>query len=358
MEVYIAIGLIFGVLALIETFFKDENQITITIHSLLFLFATIWSILFVGLRECGFDFESYYRLFIEFSNSSWKENAKYYNIEVGYAFFNYIISDYRLLLILMAIITISLHFRFIYKHSPLPFLSIFLLLGAVFYPSFMGQYRQALAMGLVLWAYVNKSNKFKYTSIILFASLFHISSLIALIVFFIPDRLFKIRTYIILLGFAFLLNFTLKTYFLSFLSLLPTLMNEKLDFYSNSEDFILGLNLAMLLRIIIFAIFVFYKEKIISYTNGSLFINIYFVSLLIYLGFGAIPQIAERGSMYFYYIEFILVPMLLYKSNYLIRFLLLLFFMGISISRQVSFFFEWKDDFIPYKNVINSYFGL
>jgi hypothetical protein len=189
----------------------------------------------------------------------------------------------------------------------------------MFYPSLMGQYRQALAIALVIWAFSDRKNKYKFFSILTVAALFHASSLLALIVLFLPEKVLKTRMYIIFLAIGLIMNFTLKSYIVSFSSLLPAIMNEKIDIYSSVEDYAIGLNITMVLRIAIFLIFIYYKDKIIEYPNGSLYINIYFVSLMIYLSLGSLPQLGGRGSIYFYFLEFILIPMLIYNVKGIIR---------------------------------------
>lgn len=352
MSIYIIIPTVICLLALIEVYSHINKNDSYKIHSMIFGLITVLAIIFIGFRECGFDYDPYYSIFQDMNNPGWKDNAEILMIDYGYAFLNYILGDFRLVLVFMALITISLQFIFIYKYSPYPFLSLFLLLGAMFYPSLMGQYRQAFAIALVIWAFSDRKNKIKFFSILTVAALFHASSLLALIVLFLPEKMLKTRTYIIFLAIGLIMNLTLKSYIVSFSSLLPALMNDKIDIYSTSEDYSIGLNLAMVLRIVIFFIFIYYKDKIIAYPKGSLYINIYFVSLMIYLSLGSLPQLGGRGSIYFYFLEFILVPMLISNVKGVVRPLLLLFFMALSIWRQIDFFSEWAEDYIPYYNAL------
>lgn len=352
MYIYIIIALIVGILTSVELSGLTGKEANQKIHKLLFALFTIFAIIFVGFRECGFDYDSYMNLFEDFMMPGWKENAQINNIELGYAFINYLLGDYYLVLVVMAFVTITLQFVFIYKYSPYPFLTLFLMLGVMLYPSLMGQYRQALAIAIVLWAFVDRKNKLKFLSLILIASMFHATSLIGLLVYFIPDKFFKTKYYFILLGIGLFLNFILEPFVLSIAPFLPALMSDKIEIYSSAEDFILGLNIAMLLRIIIMLIFIFNKDKILENKSGALYFNIYFLSLFIYLALGAIPQIALRGGIYFYYFEFVLASMLIYRMKGFFRYVWLFFFISLSIWRQVSFFIEWTDDYVPYSNIL------
>ena len=55
----------------------------------------------------------------------------------------------------------------------------------------MGQYRQGLAISFVLWALLNRDNKVVFFSLVGLASLFHISSLLALGVLMVPSQILK-----------------------------------------------------------------------------------------------------------------------------------------------------------------------
>jgi hypothetical protein len=354
MSVYLVIAIVVGLFSLVEIFNligKDANK---KIHKLFFALFTLFAIFFVGFRACGFDYDSYANLFEDFQMPGWRENADINMIEYGYAYLNHLLGNYYLVLITMALFTITLQFTFIYKYSPYPFLTVFLILGVMLYPSIMGQYRQALAIGIVLWAFVDRKNKVRFLILIFLASIFHATAIICLVVYFVPDKYFKSLIYFLILGVGFVLNFGLKAFVISIAALLPALMSEKVDIYSSTEDYVLGLNMAMIVRILIIIIFLVNKKKIESYPNNALYFNIYFLSVFIYLAFGALPQIALRGGVYFFYLEFLLVAILVYQSKAFMRYVYLLFFMALSIWRQIGFFVEWSDDYIPYVNILFS----
>lgn len=350
MNIYGFIGVSIGLFAFNEVMISNRSPRKSSISLLLYVLISFCAIIFVGFRECGFDYQNYYRYFIDLSSASWKANADYLNVEYGYAYLNYILGDYKLVLVVMAVATIALQFKFIYKYSPFPFFSLFLFLGVMLYPIIMGQFRQALAIGLILWAFTNKENKLLFLIIILLAATFHASALIALFALFIPNKVFKTTVYLLLLLIALGMNFIMESYMLSMAKVLPALIGSKIETYSTIEDYVLGLNTAMLLRIIIFLIFIFYKDKLNRESKEYYFLNLYFVSLFIYLALGAIPQIAGRGSIYFYFFEFILASIVLSRIKGYTRFVLFCFFIGISIYRQVGFFSQWQSDYIPYAN--------
>ena len=316
-----------------------------------FLFALMLFFM-VGGRACGFDYDNYKYYYDNVQHSIyWNRNADYFGIEKGYAILNYICTSFRQLLLVMAFLTMGTYSIFIYKKSPLPFLSLFLLLGTFVYPMMMGQYRQALAIGFVLMSILYSNHLFLFLSFIGLASFFHISALLSLLLLFVPKRICNKKTYVILLLIALITNLLLGNIFGNYLSLFPSFIENKMEVYTEAEQNMrYGLNMAMLLRIAIFGLFWWKRDSLLRYKDGIYFLNIYFLSLLIYLGLGFLPQLGGRGSIYFYFFEIILASMLIktevnrkHKIGVLILFLLL------GTYRQITFFSEWGDEFIPYK---------
>ena len=316
-----------------------------------FLFALMLFFM-VGGRACGFDYDNYKYYYDNVQHSIyWNRNADYFGIEKGYAILNYICTSFRQLLLVMAFLTMGTYSIFIYKKSPLPFLSLFLLLGTFVYPMMMGQYRQALAIGFVLMSILYSNHLFLFLSFIGLASFFHISALLSLLLLFVPKRICNKKTYVILLLIALITNLLLGNIFGNYLSLFPSFIENKMEVYTEAEQNMrYGLNMAMLLRIAIFGLFWWKRDSLLRYKDGIYFLNIYFLSLLIYLGLGFLPQLGGRGSIYFYFFEIILASMLIktdvnrkHKIGCLILFLLL------GTYRQITFFSEWGDEFIPYK---------
>ncbi len=355
MNIYLFIALFTGLFGLLETFTNFKKQFN-QLHWWVFVSLTCFFFIFVGFRECGFDYDNYESYFKTLHSSYWRDNATVVGVEKGYAYLNYLAGSYQGLLLGIAIMSITLQFWFIYKYSPSPCFVIFLILGVYLYPFLMGQYRQGMAISFVLWALLNRGNKIVFFSLIGLASLFHISSLLALGTLVIPSRILKIRYYMIFLFIALLMNLFLGSIFKSYISSFPTFVSQKLGFYAETENFSYGLNMAMLLRLTSFGILFYFKNKISNYKYADYFINLYFISLFIYLGFGFLPQLGGRGSIYFYYFEFILISMLLTRLYGLKKIFFFSLFTGIAFLRQFSFFNEWAEDYIPYKNFLLNLF--
>lgn len=354
MWVYISINLILFLLIIID-FYQGKKEIKV-LHFYMYTLVVLFLILFVGLRECGFDYDNYKYYYKHLTNVYWRHNSEVLGVELGYTMLNYISPNFHFLLLLISCLTVGIQFIFIYRYSPLPFFSVVLLFGSLFFLSYMGQYRQALAMSFVLWASIYKDKKILFITLIAIGTQFHVSSLIAILLLFIPEKYLTLKQYIIILIIALVSNIVGKSIIVNYIPLLPDFVGTKLDYYIKGESFTLGINSAMLLRLIIFGIFYYNKDKILKYNRGVFFFNIYFLSLFIYLGLGFIPQLGGRSSFYFYFFEIILAAIIIKESAKLHQFAYLLFFISISIIRQISFFTEWSEFYIPYKNTLINLF--
>lgn len=356
MAIYIFIALITGGFGFIEVF--GQEKYSKYKPYVLFLF-TLFLIWFVGFRECGFDYENYSHYFDLLHTNFWKSNAEFLVVEKPYALLNYMLPSLTAVYVVFAILTCGIMSVFLYKNSPYPFYSYFLLLGVIVYISFMGQYRQGLAIPLVLVAFSCKE-RMQRILLIALASCIHVSAILGLLVFVIPNRILKGKYYVLLLGLALVSNLTLLVVFRTQLGSLSGFIASKLSYYmSEEEGLVYGINLAMLLRLASFCIFYKYRSFIQQNPNGILYFNIYFLSLLIYLGLGFLPQLSGRGSLYFYVMEVVVATILLknLRTSSQVRGCIFFFFTAIALYRQMGFLLgESGESYIPYKNALFNIF--
>lgn len=352
--IYILIALLTGVFAFVEVF--DNKLICKYRLSILFVYV-LFLCIFIGFRDCGYDYDNYQYYYKILHSDFWKNNADFVLVEKGYGFINYIMPSFRMVYLLFAVVSCMVLNSFIIKHTHYVFLSHFLLLGVLIYLYFMGQYRQGIAIPIVLFG-LCQNKKYKMLLLILFASFLHNSALITLLALFVPKNYIKGKYYITLLLIALLSNLLMTKLFSSFINVFPSFISQKLEYYTNTEEGLrYGINLAMLLRLVTLFIFYKYKDNIEKDNNGALFFNYYFLSLLIYLGLGFLPQLSGRGSIYFYIFEIVTLSALLYHTNSLKRkMIIFLFFITIGTYRQLSFFIGAKDEFLPYKSIITEIF--
>lgn len=351
MAVYVIYGIIFILTAIVNV----DRRIDKKIIGLLFVFEIIILWFIVSFRSCGFDYYSYREWYDWMKNGDWVMNSAILGSELGYAWLNNVALNYRMVIIVMATLTIGCYAVSIWKLSPIPLFSLFLLLSYTVYPGLMGQYRQALACSVFFISLLFVDNKKILLSVVLFGLFFHYTLFICLFVLLMPQKIMKSKMYIYLLIVGFLCNLLAYDIFVNISSLSPTEIQYKINYYRMYEEGLsVGLNMAMVLRVVIFVLFYSNRNCIATYKYGSLFFNIYFFSIFIYLALGFLPQLSIRGTQAFYLVEIILAAMIVRNAIYY-RWAYFLFFLLVGIYRQVSFFTSEQGmiDYIPYKYIFN-----
>lgn len=324
------------------------------IKKLLFIFTSVIFFIIIGFREVGFDYDMYQLLYQAFSGDDWYAQSNYYSTEVGYALVNHLSPSFDMLLLTISGIIITTQFTFIYRNTKYPFLALFFYYGMFFYTSLMGQYRQAFALGLMLLAITHIENKKKFFFFIFIAFSFHYTAILTIILLFIPKKILSLQIYIYTLIGSILLAIIFPLIFSNIVSF-ASYLEAKSSFYEKADyEEIKGINSVMMIRIFLFSLLFYFRKKLTNIPNMAYYINIYFVSLLVYIGFSFMTALASRGSIYFAYFEFILAANLIYvlRRHFIMYSVLTLIFISLSISRQLKSFDEdnFKECFVPYKN--------
>lgn len=317
-----------------------------------FCYVSIALLFFIiaGFRLCGFDYENYHEIYLTIRDTT-------FDIEPGYALLNRLAPNYEFVIATMSLLILWIQFRFIWRYSYLPILTIFFYLGLYMYPSTMGQFRQFMAVGIVIWAYMSRERRWRFFLLIALGMLFHYSAILGVAVLWVPTKLGKLRFYVLLFFLALLISITAQTAYMAFIKQLPEYVSSKLATYASLETTALGLNTAVLIRAFLFFSCYYYKDKLLELPHAGLMINIYFLSLFMYTALGFAPQVAVRGSIYFSFFELILSTNLIYTLRGLERGIFWVIFVGFSIYRQLTFFSSWTEDYIPYNNWLFNLFS-
>lgn len=120
---------------------------------------------------------------------------------------------------------------------------------------------------------------------------------------------------------------------------------------------VFGLGLIQLLqyvylRLLYHSVIVKIQEHFPKY--GPLFVNVYFLSLVIYVGCGFLPQMASRGGVYFHFMELLIVPMVLFSANKFNRAWIFTLYALFSLWRHIDMVTTYGDAYMPYKNILFS----
>jgi hypothetical protein len=343
MITYIIFLTVIGFIALLDIFLFNRE-----LPKLIYLIESILFFLFIGLRENGYDYESYSNIFDGI------KDGILLPIEPAFQLICSFSNSYRELLLVMALLTIILHLSFIYKMSTLPFFSLFLIAGTYLLPTFMGQMRQGVAIGFIAWSFYFINDKKKFFVLLIIASLFHTSALLAILFLIIPKTVKTSKYYLFTIILAIIGGVLLKPIILQLTGFFPEdiMMVDKVNFYSETENYALGLNFAIIIKIVVLVL-AFTQRNNITVKNFPLMLNIYHFSILLYVLLGSIPQLGGRGSQYFSYFDVVLIPIIINASVGIRKAAILTIFYFLTILRIMQFF---MDDFnyfsyVPYFTV-------
>ena len=156
---------------------------------LMYIVIFIWLFMLGALKGegVGADYYSYKSFFEIFSRAEWF--SSYADVERGYILLNKIISiftnNYQWLLAVCSFLSIIGVIHFIKRNASFPIISIWLYISMGFYQSTFTRLRQAIAISIVLIAYKYAQEKkfWKFIFLIILASLFHRTALIAVLIY-------------------------------------------------------------------------------------------------------------------------------------------------------------------------------
>ncbi len=359
MLIYILIFLFLFVLSTLEVFsiqIKPKLGVAVFVF-MLFVFLD-------GFRwETGTDWKPYLEFF---SLDDFKE--KWNTFEPGFIILNIackqIFNSYTVYLIFIAGLTYLLYFKSIMQYTSMPWLTI--LAFYCIFIGYMGMQRQHIALSICLFSirYIVRSNFYKFVIIIIIASLFHVSALMFIIAYFL-NKHFSYKFYIVLFSSSILLHFIMQYAVVSLIPILPDTIALKVHVYTSngtSEFSFNGFIFGLIKRVLIFMVL----HVLIQNTNLrknipniELMLNIYFISIIIYLIFSnSIQVMVGRGALYFGSLfEIFLIPAFVLvtkkRSKWLTYFLVIVFLI-LTFLKSISVFYN---EFVPYKGIfINSNF--
>lgn len=368
-KIYLFFYILLFVLAIFEMT-KDLKKYKIVIIFFSFSFLT----LFTGLRwETGTDWFSYKELF-DTLELDWTFLLNVYSFDLGYVILNALVKlvtdNYILFLLIDSIIALSVVFYFLKKYSPNPNISLFVFYNAFFVAQFMGSNRRIISLGagLFVFYFIYKKEFKKYMLWQTVAFLFHRSSIILILSWFIPHKRFTTKQIFSILFICLIIGipqlpFKLVGFFGDVLSVFSNnSFVDKILFYSENSDSVISDNtnplILMTLSVIkrsffiIFYLYIIRKNSDILDPLSDYFLNIYIVGFAIYLLFNGSP-IFQMLSTYFTFIEITLIGRFWNYTELKTKFIFLgvLFFYG--FFQLLSSLNAYPELYIPYKLYLN-----
>ena len=333
---------------------KNTNYNHVYILFCLFIF------LMVALRTMGNDYEGYHKIFDSLQGVSVTEifDPTVTFVEPAFSILNIIagkLFPFQAVIIIMAILNSLILFPFIKKYSPYPFLSFLLFAGMFMYSGMMGLIRQSLAVSICLWAMLEKNNK-KFILLVITAMTFHYTVIFIVITRFFKNTIYSTKKYLLLGGIAIFSKFFFMGILKLLLPILPEVISWKLNIYIAEEaGKSFGINSAIILRLFAFILAYKCRFKILELfpKYGAMIINIYFLSIIFYVGFSFLPQIAFRGAMYFHYVEIILIPLILKCTKKDLRYSIFFLYALFSLWRHYEMVTIYGEMYYPYKTIFS-----
>lgn len=360
MEVYLVTILILTFFSILEIKYNLSENII----NFLILIVFLLLIVQVGFRwETGTDWQPYLTHFGSINEISDIIPSILIGFEPGYTLFVFLLklicTDYTFFLFVHSLIYYSLILISFRKVSPFFFITILL-----FYCStlgYLGSNRQLLAIAICFTSlpYIVNKKPIQFSLIILLAISFHLTAIIFFIFYFCN---FKIKPHILLsaLLISIIIGYTsLPIIFFSNLgNYIGGVSLSKSDFYiNNSKEDLINNSLSfsgIIKRLLLLFIFYFNAKKLSKLsTYYNLIFNGFFIGILIYFIFSkSLLIIVNRGSLYFSFLECILIScQFLVFRNFKLNFILFIFYLFYSLTLFWQSISSHYDLFVPYKGL-------
>ncbi len=351
MAFYVTIYLALLVPSLLEFALSDRDRSYLLAGRWFFWSLAAGLFVIAAFRECGFDYDSYRGIYHSLhARPGVLAIAAASGTEPLYALLNYIAPDYRTVIAVMTTAIFAVQIPFIRRYSRRPLLSLLVYLCVYLLFSTMGQYRQALAVGIVLWAFVHRDRKLVFFLLIALAAMFHTSALIGLLALAVPREVRGAGFYATLLVGALAFGMLARGAYSNLIGIMPPFISAKMAVYAATETEPLGLTTAVLFRGALFFLCWWNRERLGAIEGMPFFTNLFFLSLVVYLALGFAPQLGGRGSTYFAFLEVILSANLVASFRTRPAIVFFGFFALLSAYRMFNSLQNWADAYIPYRN--------
>ncbi|MEN6452769.1 MAG: EpsG family protein [Prolixibacteraceae bacterium] len=347
---------------------RQMNRFTGNMAYLL-LFLIFW--LLAGLRyETGVDWPGYIKFFnktesIEKVIGNASGSFMKTEFEFGYVLLNSILKTFtdnvQWLFLLTALISSLMLFSSLRKYSEHVFVSLMIYFGTVYFILDMSGIRQCIALNLFLLSldFIIKRQFLKYLLAIGIASMFHITSLLLLPLYFILHVEFNNRILIAVVGCGIIISFFHIAWLRFFMekmidSFYINSITGKLYGYSNRAD-VRNFGVGSLLNAVIFIFCILKRNQLKQNSLFNVLLNMYVISLFFYYFTWELNEFSSRFRLYFSIGNIILftyfIDIYQQRINKLIVFL---FIVSFSVFYGRPYLFETQEGiaYNPYQNYI------
>lgn len=358
MILYFSIFLLISIFSFAEITGKINSS-----KSAIFLFISFILFCLSFLRwETGTDWSTY----IDFFNNS-ESFFQQSDFEWGFSrlneFVKILFNNYTVFLFFIALILFTFQNFAILKLSPLPITSLLFLWSTSFANIFF--IRQSVSTVILLYSikFIQSRKFYPFLASILLASLFHRTSFIFILGWFVYHLNIKKGIMIISVAISIFLASLISYILDSFGGILGGVIEQKISFYLGEGFNSMGSDVSLseiifkgfVNKIFIFLICLVFltKKKFKNKFNG--YLNLYWFGILIYFSTISISTALIRFSFPFDITSIILIPLILFNLRNLKYRLLIFtfFFIYLGIRHYSVIVSNYYDLYVPYKSIFS-----
>ena len=290
--------------------------------------AAIMLICIAGLRyETGGDWDTYTTLFHDFPPFSRLigRPAEFADISVeeGFVLLCALVKSLggtvQHLFFVVSLINITLIACAVSKYTKYPVVALLCYYGILYFNLEMIYIRQATAVALCFFAlqYIPSKRMVPYMIFILLACTFHRVAALMIPLYFLLNIKLPSWAYLAVVGIGAVVMLAgipwIQTIFLTVAGWLGDNYAEKAELYTEDAMFAVtrGLSLGFILNLAIFAVIIFFKEKIDALPYGTIMLNMFFASLVLYYYCFELVEVSNRMRLFFLIGIIALLPMVL-----------------------------------------------
>lgn len=290
--------------------------------------AAVLLICIAGLRyETGGDWDAYAKLFAGFPSFSrligHPAELTSHSVEEGFmllcAFVKSLGGTIQHLFFVVTTINITLITCALHKYTKYPVVALLCYYGVLYFQLEMIYIRQATAVALCFFAlqYLYSHELWKYLLVIILACTFHRVAVLMIPLYFFLNRRFPEWLYLVVIGAGAIVMLTgipwIQTIFLTVAGWLGENYAEKAETYTESAMFAVhrGLSIGFVLNLAMLIVMMFFKKKIDELPYGTIMLNMFALSLVLYYYCFELVEVSNRTRMFFFIGIIALLPMVL-----------------------------------------------
>ena len=281
-----------------------------------------------GLRyETGGDWDTYAMLFREFPYLSrligHPKELMAQQVEEGFVLLNAVIKQLggtvQHLFFVVTAVNLTLITCALQRYTKYPVVALLCYYGILYFQLEMIYIRQATAVALCFFAlqYIQDRKIWKYMLIIVLACTFHRVAALMIPLYFLLDRKLPVWVYAAAVGVGALLMLIgipwIQKIFLAVAGLLGDNYAKKAEYYTDNALFAVGrgLSIGFVLNLAILAVVLYFKDKLDELPYGTIMLNMFALSLLLYYYCFELVEVSNRVRMFFLIGVIALLPMVL-----------------------------------------------